>query len=101
MPQGYYLLIREMLLLTRSDLRNRAKKKGDCFKTIRPGGGGQMDWAWLLALACPLMMLIMMKGMHGNKGNRSEHGNAEMDALRKQNAELSRQLNELKNKQSY
>ncbi|WP_328133207.1 hypothetical protein [Paenibacillus validus] len=47
------------------------------------------------------MMLIMMKGMHGNKGNRSEHGNAEMDALRKQNAELSRQLNELKNKQSY
>ncbi|MGG1314225.1 hypothetical protein [Cohnella laeviribosi] len=47
------------------------------------------------------MMLIMMKGMHGNKGNRSEYGNAEIDALKKQNAELSHQLKELKNKQSY
>lgn len=33
MPQGYYLLIREMLLLIRSDLKIRAKKKGHFFKT--------------------------------------------------------------------
>lgn len=34
--------------------------------------GSGFNWSWLFLLACPLMHIFMMKGMHGN--GESCHG---------------------------
>jgi hypothetical protein len=59
----------------------------------------------LLILACPLMMIWMMRGMHGGKaGNDHEQGhaagcgrghgdpNASLDELRREREELDREI---------
>lgn len=60
-----------------------------------------MEWTWLMALVCPVVMLFMMKGMHGGHHTQSGNEKAELDSLKARNAELSQQLNELQNKQSH
>ena len=63
----------------------------------------------LLLLACPLMMVFMMRGMHGSHGSNAEDGHAHgsggchddasqtasdasLDELRRQRDELDRQI---------
>ena len=64
----------------------------------------------LFLLACPLMMFFMMRGMHGGQGGDASGGhahgsgfshdhsdkdaNASLDDLRRQRAELDRQIEE-------
>ncbi len=62
----------------------------------------------LLILACPLMMIFMMRGMHGRHGGDSSHGlaqrhtgghgpsdsSASLDELRRQRENLNRQIEE-------
>ena len=56
----------------------------------------------LIVLACPLMMVFMMRGMHGGHGNESrgpgERAAAEpetsVDDLRRRRAELDRLIDE-------
>lgn len=56
-----------------------------------------MDWSWLLVLLCPIMMLFMMKGMHGGGNHKhNDHLANEMNELKKQNIELKEELDDLK-----
>jgi Protein of unknown function (DUF2933) len=51
----------------------------------------------LLILACPLMMIWMMRGGHGHAGHGGHrHGdsNASLAGLRRQRAELDREIEE-------
>jgi hypothetical protein len=58
-----------------------------------------MDWLVgaipiaLLVLMCPLMMIFMMRGMHGGHGRPSEHHNGLPD---QRIAELEQQVRELR-----
>jgi len=53
-------------------------------------------------LICPLMMLFMMKGMHGKHSESSsnheanEFHQAEIEELKSQNEKMSRELEDLK-----
>ncbi|WP_394530642.1 DUF2933 domain-containing protein (plasmid) [Lactococcus lactis subsp. lactis] len=53
-------------------------------------------------LICPLMMLFMMKGMHGKHSESSsnheanEFHQAEIEELKSQNKKMSRELEDLK-----
>ncbi|MEF3309483.1 DUF2933 domain-containing protein [Paenibacillus sp. GYB004] len=58
-----------------------------------------MEWTWLLALVCPIMMLFMMKGMHGGHRTKSENEKTELDSLKARNVELTQQISELQKKQ--
>ena len=63
---------------------------------------------FLLILACPLMMIFMMRGMHGRHGGDSGHGRAQqhdgghghsdssasLDELRRQRERLDSQIDE-------
>jgi len=63
---------------------------------------------FLLILACPLVMIFMMRGMHGRHGGDSSHGRAQkhtgghgpsdssvsVDELRRQREQLDRQIDE-------
>ena len=63
---------------------------------------------FLLILACPLMMIFMMRGMHGRHGGDASDGrahehtgghgpgdsSASLDELRRQHEQLSRQIDE-------
>lgn len=53
---------------------------------------------WLLLLLCPLMMIFMMKGMHGGHGNREGVSSKEFEELKSKNQELSQELTEIKSK---
>lgn len=55
-----------------------------------------MDWTWLILLACPIMMLFMMKGMHGGKHKELDHSSIEVVELKKQNEKLAKELDEVK-----
>ena len=49
----------------------------------------------LLILACPLMMIFMMRGMHGGHGGHAGEGGEQpvsVDELRRQPDELDRQI---------
>ncbi|MBA3717721.1 MAG: DUF2933 domain-containing protein [Actinobacteria bacterium] len=62
----------------------------------------------LLILACPLMMIFMMRGMHGRHGGDASHGpaqrrtgghgpsdsSASLDELRRQREQLNRHIEE-------
>jgi hypothetical protein len=64
----------------------------------------------LLILACPLMMIWMMRGMHGGRGSKADEGyakrhaagcshghsdpSASLDDLRSQRDELDREIEE-------
>lgn len=50
-----------------------------------------MDWTWLLLLACPLMMVVMMFGMRGGYGH-GNHGKGTSEDIQK----MQRELDELK-----
>ncbi|PZM63595.1 DUF2933 domain-containing protein [Paenibacillus dendritiformis] len=65
-----------------------------------------MDWTWLLLLACPLMMVLMMFGMrgghghgHGNHGKGTQEGMQKMqrdlDDLKAQNEEMRKEIQNL------
>jgi hypothetical protein len=56
-----------------------------------------MEWSFLLALICPIMMLFMMKGMHGKNKNPDKHQNHEIKVLQQQVFDLNQQVRELKN----
>ncbi|HCM88450.1 MULTISPECIES: DUF2933 domain-containing protein [Vagococcus] len=56
-----------------------------------------MAW-WLLLLICPLMMIFMMKGMHGGHGNHQEVSQEDFEELKTKNQQLSQELNEIKSK---
>lgn len=60
---------------------------------------------YALVLLCPLMMLFMMKGMHGQgkKEGKAEHDHtqSEIENLKQQNAELTRSLDDLKQKNKF
>ncbi|NHN33305.1 DUF2933 domain-containing protein [Paenibacillus agricola] len=57
-----------------------------------------MDWTWLFVLICPVMMLFMMKGMHGGGSHKhNNHVEHELNELKKLNVEMKKDLNELKN----
>ena len=64
---------------------------------------------FLLILACPLMMIFMMRGMHGSHGGNANGGHAHdhsdstemidgrsssLDGLRRQRDELDRRIDE-------
>lgn len=51
-----------------------------------------------LLLVCPLMMVFMMKGMHGHKEEDSQHKQTQMEIeqLKAQNQQLVQDLAELK-----
>lgn len=53
---------------------------------------------FLLTLICPIMMIFMMKGMHGggHKHNKSDVSREEMDYLIEQNNQLTEELKNLK-----
>ncbi|MBM7111540.1 hypothetical protein SAM19_04960 [Brevibacillus laterosporus] len=64
----------------------------------------KMDWTWVLLLACPLMMFVMMFGMRGGHG----HGNhrkgtpedtqmiqRELDELKAQNERMRNDIQNL------
>lgn len=59
-----------------------------------------MDWligavpVALVVLMCPLMMIFMMRGMHGGHGQASEHDASADDRI----AELERQIGELRDR---
>lgn len=59
-----------------------------------------MGWFLLLLLICPLMMIFMMKGMHGPHDNhhKNEVSKADLDLLKRENDLLSKELSELKSK---
>jgi hypothetical protein len=48
----------------------------------------------LLVLACPLMMVFMMRGMHGGHGHTSSQPSASLDELRAQRDQLDRRIEE-------
>lgn len=62
-----------------------------------------MEFGWLLALVCPLMMLpmmyFMMKGNHSGHGNNDgqKHLAKEMEILRKQNQTMQKEIRDIKN----
>ncbi|MCB6916184.1 DUF2933 domain-containing protein [Enterococcus avium] len=55
---------------------------------------------WLLFLLCPIMMIIMMRGMHS--GHQNENDNPvmkkELEDLKAQNEILGNELSDLKSK---
>ncbi|RJG22473.1 DUF2933 domain-containing protein [Paenibacillus thiaminolyticus] len=52
-----------------------------------------MDWTWLLLLACPIMMVLMMFGMHGGHGHgHGNHGKGTPEDMQK----MQRELDEVK-----
>ncbi|MHA6533017.1 DUF2933 domain-containing protein [Paenibacillus sp. BAC0078] len=51
-----------------------------------------MNWSWLIALVCPLMMIFMMFGMRGGHG----HGHGGHSRREPKIEELQKELNELK-----
>jgi len=55
-----------------------------------------MDWTWLLLLLCPLMMIFMMKGMHGTHGKYEHQTEKEILELKKENQRLSQELEHLR-----
>ncbi|NDI35240.1 DUF2933 domain-containing protein [Chengkuizengella sediminis] len=74
-----------------------------------------MDWLSLfILLICPIMMIFMMKGMHGSRGHTHEnkaaccHGNehhqnnernSELDEIKEQNKKLAQEIDNLKKMQ--
>ncbi|WP_232697368.1 DUF2933 domain-containing protein [Brevibacillus daliensis] len=61
-----------------------------------------MDWSWLLLLACPLMMILMMFGMRGGHGYHdkgkqedAEKIQRELSELRAQNEQMRRDIQNL------
>jgi hypothetical protein len=56
----------------------------------------------LIVLACPLMMVVMMRGMHGGHGAQGDHDHGSpsepaetsVDDLRRRRAELDRMIDE-------
>jgi hypothetical protein len=56
----------------------------------------------LIVLACPLMMVFMMRGMHGGRGAQGDHDHGSpaepaetsVDDLRRRRAELDRMIDE-------
>lgn len=54
-----------------------------------------MDWSWLIALVCPLMMVFMMFGMKGH-GHGRGHGHRSASDQSSQDQAVQEQLNELK-----
>ncbi|CAH8712232.1 hypothetical protein M5W83_06585 [Paenibacillus thiaminolyticus] len=53
-----------------------------------------MDWTWLLLLACPIMMVLMMFGMmRGGHGHgHGDHGKGTSEDMQK----MQRELDEVK-----
>lgn len=54
-----------------------------------------MDWSWLIALVCPLMMVFMMFGMKGH-GHGLGLGHRSASDQSSQDQAVQEQLNELK-----
>ncbi|MCK8486733.1 DUF2933 domain-containing protein [Paenibacillus sp. MBLB2552] len=63
-----------------------------------------MDLSWLLLLACPLMMVLMMFGMKGHghgHGSHKEHSpnnqvmQAQLDELKAQNEQMKQEIQRL------
>ena len=48
----------------------------------------------LFALACPLMMVFMMRGMHGGHGGSRAEPKSSLAVLRRQRDDLDRQIEE-------
>ncbi|WP_054939806.1 DUF2933 domain-containing protein [Paenibacillus ihuae] len=64
-----------------------------------------MDWSWLVALVCPLMMIFMMFGMrgghnHGSNKKQLSAGEVEQELLhlKVQNELLQKEVQGLKDK---
>lgn len=64
-----------------------------------------MDWSWLVALVCPLMMIFMMFGMrgghsHGSHKNQLSAGEVQQELLhlKAQNELLQQEVQGLKDK---
>ena len=49
---------------------------------------------------CPIIMLFMMKGMHGGQQEHDIHLAGEVDELKKKNENLTKELEEQKDKQT-
>ncbi len=64
-----------------------------------------MDWSWLVALVCPLMMIFMMFGMrggHGHSPHKKQLSAVEVEQellqLKAQNELLQKEVQDLKNR---
>ncbi|MCL6606110.1 MAG: DUF2933 domain-containing protein [Paenibacillus sp.] len=64
-----------------------------------------MDWSWLVALVCPLMMIFMMFGMRGGHNHGShkkqlsgEEIQQELLNIKAQNELLQKEVQDLKDK---
>lgn len=47
---------------------------------------------FLLILACPLLMWVMMRGGHGHAGHAQQQGPASIDDLRRRRDELDEEI---------
>ncbi|RED76074.1 DUF2933 domain-containing protein [Cohnella phaseoli] len=54
-----------------------------------------MEWTWLIVLICPIMMLFMMKYMHGKHQQGTKPEDNELNELRQQVKELNLKVDEL------
>ncbi|MCL6603909.1 MAG: DUF2933 domain-containing protein [Paenibacillus sp.] len=57
-----------------------------------------MDWSWLVALICPLMMIFMMFGMRGGHNHGFHKKQVNLEQVQEELSELKQQ-NELMRKQ--
>ncbi|MBN2981791.1 DUF2933 domain-containing protein [Cohnella algarum] len=53
-----------------------------------------MEWTWLVALICPIMMLFMMKGMHGKHQEHHKPDNHAEESLQQQVNDLNQKVSE-------
>jgi cell division protein FtsB len=59
-----------------------------------------MTMQWLLFLLCPIMMILMMRGMHSGSHNEKDDEQLKQDLenLKEQNDILSSELSDLKSR---
>lgn len=50
--------------------------------------------ALLIVLACPLMMIFMMRGMHGSHGGQADHSEKSLEELKHERDLLNEEIGE-------
>ena len=50
--------------------------------------------ALLIVLACPLMMIFMMRGMHGSHGGQADHSEKSLEELKHKRDLLNEEIGE-------